>query len=167
MEKKQMTYPTAQVNLTGSASQSERGQTQNRCDSTWSRVQGEAKLTAGNRSQKSRSPCGRKQWRRGFGRLPWLVMCARVLSCVRLFATPWTVARQAPLSIGFSRQEYWSRLPFPIPRDLYHLGIEPESPHLLHWLANSLPLSHLGSMPWTGDVQYLGLGCGYVGVYTG
>ena len=37
------------------------------------------------------------------------------LSCVRLFATPWTVARQAPLSMGFSRQEYWSGLPFPSP----------------------------------------------------
>ena len=37
-------------------------------------------------------------------------------SRVRLFATPWTVGRQAPLSVGFSRQEYWSRLPFPSPR---------------------------------------------------
>ena len=40
------------------------------------------------------------------------------LSCVRLFATPWTVAYQAPLCMGFSRQEYWSGLPFPSPRDL-------------------------------------------------
>ena len=39
-------------------------------------------------------------------------------SCVRLFATPWTIARQAPLSMGFSRQEYWSGLPFPLPGDL-------------------------------------------------
>ncbi|KAM7227343.1 hypothetical protein CapIbe_021756, partial [Capra ibex] len=37
---------------------------------------------------------------------------------VRLFATPWTVARQAPPSMGFSRQEYWSGLPFPSPRTL-------------------------------------------------
>ena len=37
------------------------------------------------------------------------------LSCVRLFATPWTVARQAPPSMGFSKQEYWSGLPFPSP----------------------------------------------------
>ena len=46
--------------------------------------------------------------------------CVCVLSCshVRLFATPWTIARQAPLSMGFPRQEYWSRLPFPTPGDL-------------------------------------------------
>ena len=49
---------------------------------------------------------------------------------VRLFATPWTVAHQAPLSMGFSRQEYWSGLPFPSPGDLPHPGIEPESPAL-------------------------------------
>ena len=42
--------------------------------------------------------------------------------------TPWTVAHQAPLSVGFSRQEYWSRLPFPSPRDLPDPGIKPESP---------------------------------------
>ena len=41
------------------------------------------------------------------------------LSHVLLFATPWTVAHQAPLSVGFSRQEYWSGLPFPPPGDLY------------------------------------------------
>ena len=55
---------------------------------------------------------------------------ACVLSCfspVRLFATPWTVARQAPLSMGFSRQEYWNRLPFPSPGDLPDTGIEPST----------------------------------------
>ena len=52
------------------------------------------------------------------------------LSRVRLFATPWTVARQAALSMGFSRQEYWSGLPFPSPRDLPDPGIEPGSPAL-------------------------------------
>ena len=46
------------------------------------------------------------------------------LSCVRLFATPWTVAHQALPSMGFSRQEYWSRLPFPSPVDLPDPGIE-------------------------------------------
>ena len=51
----------------------------------------------------------------------------KLLSPVRLFMTPWTVAYQAPLSIGFSRQEYWSGLPFPSPRDLPNLGIEPGS----------------------------------------
>ena len=46
----------------------------------------------------------------------WFVcLCASLLSCVWLFAIPWTVARQAPLCMGFSRQEYWSGLPFPSP----------------------------------------------------
>ena len=52
------------------------------------------------------------------------------LSRVRLFATPWTVAYQAPPSMGFSRQEYWSGLPFPSPGDLPDPGIEPRSPAL-------------------------------------
>ena len=52
------------------------------------------------------------------------------LSRVQLFATPWTVAYQAPLSMGFSRQEYWSGLPFPSPGDLPDPGIEPGSPAL-------------------------------------
>ena len=50
------------------------------------------------------------------------------LSCVPLFATPWTVAYQAPPSMGFSRQQYWSGLPFPSPGDLPNPGIEPRSP---------------------------------------
>ena len=49
------------------------------------------------------------------------------LSCVWLFATPWTVALQAPLSVEFSRQEHWSGFPFPPPGDLTDPGIEPES----------------------------------------
>ena len=52
------------------------------------------------------------------------------LSRVRLFATPWTVAHQAPPSMGFSRQEYWSGLPFPSPGYLPNPGIEPRSPTL-------------------------------------
>ena len=48
-----------------------------------------------------------------------------MLSHVRLFATPWTLARQAPLFMRFSREEYWSGLPCPPPRDLFHPGIEP------------------------------------------
>ena len=58
------------------------------------------------------------------------------LSHVRLFATPWTVAYQAPLSMGFSRQECWSGLPFPSPGDLPDPGIEPGSPALQ---ADALP----------------------------
>ena len=108
------------------------------------------------------------------------------LSRVRLFATPWTVAYQAPLSMGFSRQECWSELPFPSPGDLPNPGIEHRSPtlqadallseppgkpqktrvschtllqgifptqglnpSLLHWQADSLPLSHHRSMIMT------------------
>ena len=58
------------------------------------------------------------------------------LSQVRLFLTLWTVARQAPLSMDFSRQEYWSGLPFPSPGNLPDPGIKPRSPVLQ---ADSLP----------------------------
>ena len=54
----------------------------------------------------------------------------KLLSRVRLFATPWTIAYKAPLSMGFSRQGYWSGLPFPSPEDLPDPGIEPGSPTL-------------------------------------
>ena len=60
---------------------------------------------------------------------------------VQLFATPWTVDPQAPLSMGFSRQEYWNGLPFPSPGDLPNPGIEPGPPALQ---ANSLPTEPLG-----------------------
>ena len=63
------------------------------------------------------------------------------LSHVRLFATPWTVAYQRHLSMGFSRQEYWSGLPFPSPGDLPDPGIELGSPVLQAFY----PLSHQGS----------------------
>ena len=52
----------------------------------------------------------------------------KLFSHVRLFAIPWTVARQDPLFMGFSRQEYWSGLPFPSPEDLPDPGIKPRSP---------------------------------------
>ena len=52
------------------------------------------------------------------------------LSRVQLFATPWTVAYKAPLSVEFSMQEYWSGLPFPSPGDLPDPGIKPRSPTL-------------------------------------
>ena len=61
------------------------------------------------------------------------------LSCVQLFATPWTVGCQTPLSMGFPRQEYWSGLPFHPPGDLPNPGIELTSAALQ---ADSLPLSH-------------------------
>ena len=72
-------------------------------------------------------------------------VCAKSLSRVRLFATPWTVAHQAPLSMGFSRQEYWSGLPGPPPGDLPDPGIEPVSPVAPALQADSLPLSRRGS----------------------
>ena len=67
---------------------------------------------------------------------PTVFVVVRSLSHVRLFATPWTVASQPPLSMGFPRQEYWSRLSFPSPGDLPDTGIEPTSPA---WQADSLP----------------------------
>ena len=54
----------------------------------------------------------------------------KLLSPVQLFAIPWTVAYQAPPHMGFSRQEYWSGLPFPSPGELPDPGIEPGSPAL-------------------------------------
>ena len=60
----------------------------------------------------------------------WSEVIVKLLSHVQLFATLWTVAHQAPLSMGFSRQEYWSGLPFPSPGDLPDPGIEPRSPAL-------------------------------------
>ena len=60
--------------------------------------------------------------------LKWQKVKVKSLSSVWLFATPWTVAYQAPPSMGFSRQEYWSGLPFPSPGDLPDPGIEPGSP---------------------------------------
>ena len=63
-------------------------------------------------------------------------MKVKLLSPVRLFATPWTVAYQASLSMGFSRQGYWSQLLFPSPGDLPDPGIEPGFPVLQ---ADALP----------------------------
>ena len=57
-----------------------------------------------------------------------IVVC--MLSYVWLLVTPWTAAHRAPLSMGFSRQEYWLGLPFPSPGDLPDPGIEPTSPTL-------------------------------------
>ena len=84
----------------------------------------------------------------------FMSVCARVCVCacavfshVWLFATPWTVAHQVLLSMKFSRQEYWSGLPFPPPGDLPNPVIE--SPSLALW-ADSLPLSRQGN---SGDIS--------------
>ena len=77
-------------------------------------------------------------------------MCAQSLNCVQLFATQWTVACQSPLSMGFSRQEYWSGLPFPTPRSLSNPGIElgsPESPALAGGFFTTEP-------PWETPIHF-------------
>ena len=66
----------------------------------------------------------------GFYKNPKSIFVVQLLSCVWLFVTPWTIAHQALLSMGFPRQEYWSGLPFPSPGDLPDLGIKPVSPAL-------------------------------------
>ena len=66
-------------------------------------------------------------WLGGYARMH---VCALSLSRVQFFTTPWTGALQAPLSMGFSRQEYWSGLPFPSPGNLPDAGIKPASPAL-------------------------------------
>ena len=68
-------------------------------------------------------------------------MKVKLLSRVRLFVTPWTIAYQSPQSMEFSRQEYWSGLPFSSPGDLPDPGIEPGSPTLQ---ADALPSEPLG-----------------------
>ena len=73
--------------------------------------------------------------------------CAQLLSCVQLFAIPWTIAYQVPLSMGFSRQEHWSVLPFPSPGDIPDPEIEPLSPTLQ---ADSL----LSELPEKPDTKY-------------
>ena len=73
-------------------------------------------------------------------------------SRVQLFGILWTVACQAPLSMGFFKQEHWSVLPCPPPRDLLDLGIKPASPVAPAFQADSLLLSHQGS-PSAGDLS--------------
>ena len=67
-------------------------------------------------------------------------------SCVQLFVTPWAVAHQAPLSMEFSSQEYWSELPFPSPGDPPNPGIKPSSLVARALQADSLLLSHQWSL---------------------
>ena len=85
----------------------------------------------------------------------WLISSrsglAQSLSRVQLFATPWTAAHQAPLSMVFPRQEYWSGLPFPPPGDLHDPGIEPGFAALQ---VDSLALGHLGS-PWANYMSLI------------
>ena len=82
--------------------------------------------------------------------VPYILRCTYVLSCfshVWLFEALWTVACQAPLSMGFSKQESWSGLPCPPPGNLSHPGVETASRAAPALLVDSLPLSHQGSPP--------------------
>ena len=75
----------------------------------------------------------------------YLCMCMlSCFSCVWLFVTLWTVAYQAPLSMGLSRREYWSGLPRPLPGNLPDWGWNPHLSCLLHWQAGPLPLAPPG-----------------------
>ena len=85
----------------------------------------------------------------------WVCLCA-VASVMSDSVTPWTAARQAPLSTGFSRQEYWSGLPCPPPGDLPDPGMEPESlmSPVVHTLqAGSLLMNHGGIARHKSAVQ--------------
>ena len=73
------------------------------------------------------------------GRSRHLLHCIVSLSRIQLFVTPQTVAYQAPLSMGLSRQEYWSGLPFCSPGDLPNPGTKPESPALAGGFFNAEP----------------------------
>ena len=73
---------------------------------------------------------------------------------VQLFATPWTVARQAPLSMGFSRHEYWNGLPSPPPGDFPDPGIKPRSPMSPALGGSFFTTSATWEAPWRPGVQF-------------
>ena len=77
------------------------------------------------------------------------------LSRVRLFATPWTVAYRDPPSMGFSRQVYWSGLPFPSPGDLPDPGIEPGSPAFQAEALTSEPPGNSGGASASAVAEYV------------
>ena len=88
-------------------------------------------------------------------------MHACVLSHVRLFAAPWTVAHQAPLFMGYPRQEYWSGLPFPSPGHLPNLGTKPKSPASLA-LAGGSPTTVYPALNSLSHLCVLGISHGYI-----
>ena len=79
-------------------------------------------------------------------------VCVHVLGHVRFFVTPWTIARQVPLSMGFSRQECWSGLSFLSPGDLPYPRIKPVSP-VTPALTGRLSLSHINKKPSINKIQ--------------
>ena len=74
-----------------------------------------------------------------------LVLCAHLLSHVQLFETPWTIACHGPMSMEFSRQEYWRRLPFPTLGDFPDSGLNLHLLGPLHDQVDSLSLHNLGN----------------------
>ena len=87
-------------------------------------------------SDSKESTCNQETWVQSLGREGPLEKRQATHSSILAWRIPWTVAYQAPLSMGFSRQECWSGLPFPSSRDLPDPGIEPGSPTLQ---ADALP----------------------------
>ena len=86
-------------------------------------------------------------------------VCSAASACVQLFVTPWTVAHQAPLSMGFSRQEYWSGFPCPPPEDLPNPGIKPYFLCLLRWQVDSLFTESPGKPSISESWSVLGRSC--------
>ena len=95
------------------------------------------------------------------------LVCECMLSrftCVWFCATQWIVDCQAPLSVGFSRQEYWSGLPCPSPGDLSNSGIKPRCPAL--W-TNSLPTKPLGKPQWVNSNAFINMKCIFPNLWVG
>ena len=112
----------------------------------WSTYSRPNKLDLNSRWEK---PCCFQPWKQKFTGSETIFPPRTAVCAVRVFATLWTVARQAPLSMGFFRQDYWSGLPCPPPGDLPNW--ETESASLLHWQAGSLPLAP----PWEATFRGL------------
>ena len=97
----------------------------------------------------------------GSGFNPCRSSCVCVCVCVCSVSqlcptvTPWTIAQQVPLFIGFPRQEHWSGMPFPLLDIFLTQGSNPNLLYLLHWQAYSLPLCHLGSLETDDKCQFV------------
>ena len=96
---------------------------------SWKVQRKKHKMRQTERTRKEETAISLKKWLPSYSSPPALgtSMSSESLSRVRFFETPWAVVSQAPVSKEFSRQEYWSRLPLPSPRDLLNPGIEPSS----------------------------------------
>ena len=81
-------------------------------------------------------------------------VCTQLLSHVPLFAAPWTVTYQAPLAMGFLRQEHWSGCHFLFQGIFPTQGLNPHLLYLLHWQAGSLPLAPPGKLPGSANIRY-------------